>query len=304
MKFINLEALIAFLSKFGKIIIKRNKKEKLNKLKTFIYEKITIIKDQKEIPGFLKYKIINLLEKEKNNWQDTLFEKSIIPKGKEKLKLINEDDYDYKKLVLEDEDAIKEDLTNWINYLNENDIITPSELVEEILNEYEWENIDKLISDEKVELVESIRCFLEVSIDLINKKEDIFKANQYINSVIEFYSKFLSKEEIDDCNKKLMLLFIEVNNLVVDNSFMFEILGNLLFASINDKLCSVNDLDIFIGSEQLTLQNISKVIKYAIGAAGNKKFKFIDDLKHTKLFNNQKELFNSILSENHNHENH
>ena len=304
MKFINLEALIAFLSKFGKIIIKRNKKEKLNKLKTFIYEKITIIKDQKEIPGFLKYKIINLLEKEKNNWQDTLFEKSIIPKGKEKLKLINEDDYDYKKLVLEDEDAIKEDLTNWINYLNENDIITPSELAEEILNEYEWENIDKLISDEKVELVEIIRCFLEVSIDLINKKEDIFKANQYINSVIEFYSKFLSKEEIDDCNKKLMLLFIEVNNLVVDNSFMFEILGNLLFASINDKLCSVNDLDIFIGSEQLTLQNISKVIKYAIGAAGNKKFKFIDDLKHTKLFNNQKELFNSILSENHNHENH
>ena len=101
-----------------------------------------------------------------------------------------------------------------------------------------------------------------------------------------------------------MLLFIEVNNLVVDNSFMFEILGNLLFASVNDKLCSVNDLDIFIGSEQLTLQNISKVIKYAIGAAGNKKFKFIDDLKHTKLFNNQKELFNSILSENHNHENH
>ncbi len=55
-----------------------------------------------------------------------------------------------------------------------------------------------------------------------------------------------------------MLLFIEVNNLVVDNSFMFEILGNLLFASVNDKLCSVNDLDIFIGSEQLTLQNIFK----------------------------------------------
>ena len=53
MKFINLEALIAFLSKFGKIIIKRNKKEKLNKLKTFIYEKITIIKDQKEIPGII-----------------------------------------------------------------------------------------------------------------------------------------------------------------------------------------------------------------------------------------------------------
>ena len=77
--------------------------------------------------------------------------------------------------------------------------------------------------------MEIIRCYLEVSIDLINKKEDIFKANKYINSVIQFYSKYLSKEEINDCNKKLILLFNEVNNLVVDNIFMFEILGNLLY---------------------------------------------------------------------------
>ena len=297
MKFINLESLISFLSKFGKIVIKRNKKDNHKKLKNFITQKIQVLKDNKEIPNFLKYKIINLLEKEKNNWEDTLFEKSIIPKGKEKIKLINEeDDYNYKKIDFEDEDAIKEDLTKWINFLNENDIITPSKLEEEILNEYEWENIDKLISDEKVELVEIIRCYLEVSIDLINKKEDIFKANQYINSVIEFYSKYLSKEEINDFNKKIMILFSEVNNLVVDNLFMFEILGNLLYNSINEKLCFVSDLNIFIGSDKMTLKNISKVIKYAIESSGKNKTKFINDLKQSRLLNSEKELFNLIFN--------
>ena len=297
MKFINLESLISFLSKFGKIIIKRNKKDNHKKLKNFITQKIQILKDNKQIPNFLKYKIINLLEKEKNNWEDTLFEKSIIPKGKEKIKIINEeDDYNNKKIELEDEDAIKEDLTKWINFLNENDIITPSKLEEEILNEYEWENIDKLISDEKVELVEIIRCFLEVSIDLINKKEDIFKANQYINSVIDFYSKYLSKEEINEFNKKIMILFGEVNNLVVDNLFMFEILGNLLYNSIHEKLCFVSDLNVFIGSDKLTLKNISKVIKFAIESSGKNKNKFINELKQSRLLNSEKELYNLIFN--------
>ena len=305
-KFINLEAIITFLSKFGKIIIKRNKDDNLIKLNNFISEKICIIKDKEKIPNFLKYKIINLLEEQKNNWKDTLFEKSIIPKGKEKIiKNINEDDYDYnnnynKKINFEDEDTIKEDLTNWIKFLNENEIITPSKLEEEILNEYEWENIDKLISDDKVELVEIIRCYLEVSIDLINKKEDVFKANQYINSVIEFYSKYLSKEEINDFNKKLILLFLEVNNLVVDNNFMFEILGNLLFISIHNNLFKLNDLNVFINYDELTLKNICNVIKFSIQFSGKNKNKFINELKLIKLFNNDKEkqLLNSIINDN------
>ena len=294
MKFIYLEAIITFLSKYGKIIIKRNKKEHIHKLKNFIYEKISNIKEEKNIPGFLKYKIINLIEKEKNNWEDTLFEKSIIPKGKEKTFLENE-----KKIIeFEDEDTIKEDLINWIKYLNENDIISPSKLEEEILNEYEWENIDKLIVNEKVELVEIIRCYLEVSIDLINKKEDIFKANKYINSVIQFYSKYLSQEEINDCNKKLILLFNEVNNLVVDNIFMFEILGNLLYNSIYYMLFNITDLNVFIESDEITLKNICNVIKYSIESSGKNKSKFINDLKQINLFNNNKELLKTILNDN------
>jgi len=306
-KFINLEAIITFLSKFGKIIIKRNKNENINKLNNFISEKILIIKDNEKIPNYLKYKIINLLEKQNNNWKDTLFEKSIIPKGKEKIiKNINEDDYDYnnnnnnKKINFDDEDKIKDDLTNWIKFLNENDIITPSKLEEEILNEYEWENIDKLISDNKVELVEIIRCFIEVSIDLINKKEDVFKANQYINSVIEFYSKYLSKEEINDFNKKLILIFLEVNNLVVDNIFMFEILGNLLFISVLNKLFNLNDLNVFINCDELTIKNICNVIKFSIQVSGKNKNKFINELKLIKLFSNDKEkkILNSIINNN------
>ena len=131
---------------------------------------------------------------------------------------------------------------------------------------------------------------------MINKKEDIFKANQYINSVIDFYSKYLSKEEINEFNKKIMILFGEVNNLVVDNLFMFEILGNLLYNSIHEKLCFVSDLNVFIGSDKLTLKNISKVIKFAIESSGKNKNKFINELKQSRLLNSEKELFNLIFN--------
>ena len=36
----------------------------------------------KGIPNHLKYKIINLIEKQKNNWEESLYEKSITAKGK------------------------------------------------------------------------------------------------------------------------------------------------------------------------------------------------------------------------------
>ena len=93
-----------------------------------------------------------------------------------------------------------------------------------------------------------------------------------------------------------MILFSEVNNLVVDNLFMFEILGNLLYNSIHEKLCFVSDLNIFIGSDKMTLKNISKVIKYAIESSGKNKTKFINDLKQSRLLNSEKELFNLIFN--------
>ena len=81
---------------------------------------------------------------------------------------------------------------------------------------------------------------------------------------------------------------------------MFEILGNLLFISIHNQLFYLNDLNVFINYDELTLKNICNVIKFSIEVSGKNRNKFINELKMIKLFNNdkEKEILNSIINDN------
>ena len=81
-KNIALEATVNFISKFGKKIFLNKDINCINKLNKFINTNLKSILDNKDLSGFLKYKIINLIEKQKNKWHDSLFEKSILAKSK------------------------------------------------------------------------------------------------------------------------------------------------------------------------------------------------------------------------------
>ena len=78
----NLEGIVNFLSKFGKKIFENKNVIEFKYLNFFIYNNLNPILDKENLPGFLKYKIINLIEKQKNKWKDSLYEKSILAKGK------------------------------------------------------------------------------------------------------------------------------------------------------------------------------------------------------------------------------
>ena len=70
------------------------------------------IKEQKDsdIPSHLKYKIINLIEKQKNNWEESLYEKSIIAKGKDNnLILTNSYNEDKHNNYINNKNEIKND---------------------------------------------------------------------------------------------------------------------------------------------------------------------------------------------------
>ena len=85
-KNLNLEGIITLLNKFGKIVFEEKNEKFLQDLDYYMKECIIPIinNNDKNIPEYLKYKIINLVEKQKNNWEESLFEKSIIAKGKNK----------------------------------------------------------------------------------------------------------------------------------------------------------------------------------------------------------------------------
>ena len=77
-----LEGIVNFLSKFGKKIYESKNVKDFKYLNAFIENNLSPILEKEKLPGFLKYKIINLIEKQKNKWKDSLYEKSILAKGK------------------------------------------------------------------------------------------------------------------------------------------------------------------------------------------------------------------------------
>ena len=136
-KYLYLEGMVTLLNKFGKIVSERKNERHIQNLNNYMNDYIIPIingkdEEDKNIPGYLKYKIINLIEKQKNNWEESLYEKSILAKGKEKN---NNNNVEYNTC----KDVNKDDNNTKINE-NNNDIISNQE-----------DNEDLIINDSGIE---------------------------------------------------------------------------------------------------------------------------------------------------------
>ena len=88
-----------------------------------------------------------------------------------------------------------------------------------------------------------------------------------------------------------------VDDIVKNNNnseILFEILGNLLFVLLKNRLYYVKDLNNFIDKKKETHINICKVVKYTIISSGIFSKQYINDFKYTKLFN-KSELFEKYV---------
>ena len=328
-KYLNLEGAIILLNKFGKIVFDRKNPKHLQNLDNYIKDNICPIVEMKDnnIPNYLKFKIINLIEKKKNNWIDSLYEQSIIAKGKnnnisiyhdheggnnninideslmdnsnKNISINNNTNYD---IDLEKENniimLIKNDLENYVSYLNEKEIYSLEDLIEkdpngDINNEYDWSMTEELIIKEKNGLDEIIRCYIEVCIDYIQKENLIFYCNEYIKNIINYYSLDLSKEQIDKVRNSMIDLFLNIENICIDNFFMFEIMGYLMLLLLDNSLFYIEDLDKFINEYKNKKAQISKVVKYMVNYYQKKKKKdILGNLEKRELFEENEELLN------------
>ena len=331
-KYLNLEGAIILLNKFGKIVFERKNPKHLQNLDNYLKDNIFPITEKKDInlPNYLKFKIINLIEKKKNNWKDSLYEQSIIAKGKNNNNIsiyhdhsgidnnINIDEslmdnsinnrnnntINKSNVDMEEEKEnniiilIKNDLENYVTYLNEHQIYSLFDLNEkdnnnDINNNYDWSITDDLIIKEKTNLEEIIRCYIEVSIDYVQNEKNIFYCNEYIKNIINYYSVDLNKEQSDKVRKSMIDLFLNIENICIDNFLMFEIMGYLMLLLLENYLFSFEDLDQFINEDKNKIEKIVKVIKYTDNYyPEDKKKEFKENLEKIELFQNNKKLFN------------
>ena len=327
-KYLNLEGAVILLTKFGKIVYDRKNPKHLQNLDNYMKDNMCPLVEKKDInlPNYLKFKIINLIEKKKNNWKDSLYEQSIIAKGKnnnnisiyqehegtnnninidESLmennnKIINANNNTNLEIELEKENniiiLIKNDLENYVSYLNENQIFSLKDLIEQdtngnINNEYDWSMTEELILKENNNLEEIIRCYIEVCIDYVQKEQNIFYCNEYIKNIINYYSVNLSQEQIDKIRNSMIDLFLNIENICIDNFWMFEIMGYLLLLLLDNYLFLTEYFDKFLDEDKSNIDKIIKVVNFTKDYySEDKRNEFFENLGKTKLFENNKEL--------------
>ena len=197
-------------------------------------------------------------------------------------------------------ELVSKDFDNYLEFLKNERIKTKNDFYVEINDKFNWKEIDNLIMVQKVKLEEIIKSFIQICKNRKDiNKNDIFKATEYIKALIEYYINTLSNNQIEIFHLYMIETFMDINNIVEndDNEIMHEIMGNLLFILLKNKLYYIKDLNNFIDKTEVTKINIAKVVKYTIIASGNFSKQYHNDFKYTKLFNNSDLFVNYVTNE-------
>ena len=273
------EGEINLLKKISKIIIERKKPKHLQNLKNFIEDNIIpIITDKKknQINQNLATKFKDFLTEIKKN---------------EFFKDIKYDNTDEKNMIL-----LKEEILDYIKLSTENEKNKEKKI--NINDEFNWNIIDDLITNKNLSLDIIIVYYIEICKEIIYDNSQVFKANEYIKSVINYYSENLSKESINKLRLNIIKIFFDIdyycNN---DNIYMHKIIGLILFVLItnNVKLFNIKDLNNYLNTDINTRINLAKVSKFTIIAFGRNWKRYFNIFKKTNFFYDS-DIFNEYIS--------
>ena len=308
-----MEAIIILLNKLGKYILEKNNTKLIQKVNNYIDNNLSkIINNYSyKLPSYIRYKIMNLITRKKNQWKDNLGE---ILQKQEKINMsINEDINEKnlkkknnnminkifnKEINIDDlnKSIIEEDLVNYISYLTEENNKGEINIKNNIDKSYNWKIIEELINDKNFGLESIINYFISVCTNIINDDNQIIISNDYIKSIIEYYANNLSKKAIDSIHNDMIKTFLKIDEYVEKNKNMYKILGNLLFILIDNKLYHIKFFNHYLKVEKQTQINLAIITRYCILSSGKFAKKYLNDFKQTKLFINN-EIFVKYVSE-------
>ena len=307
LKLIHVESIVIFTDKFGSLVHSEKNNMKSEEIKIFkkkleeIFEKLEKVKNDKELRGHIKYLIINLIEKKKNNYEESQFEKSLRAKSKQELEeeLIKKE----KSKQKEENEEInkKEQEQEEINEKIKNDLNEYKDMVEEEGNsdKYPW-SITTELYDEKLKSFDDIlEGYITSSADFIEKKsENILYARDYIRELITYYNEKMKEEEKIDLQKRIFDLFEFVIDLAFETPKIYDIYAYVLFIFIENNIMKVDNLKNIFRKEmnKSDMLIISKIYKNIYDF--NKDDLLRKELKGFEFVYKNKDLFEWVFSDN------
>ena len=239
-----IELIINFIKNLG--ILMQNEKEEEEKNKRIQkkiksgFEKLEKIMEDKNITGYIKYLIFNLIRKKENNYKQTKFEKSIIAKSKKELEEEIKDKIEIKKL-LEKEEITQDD----INELIKNDLYEYKWLKESDGNseKFSWK-ITTDLYDVKLKKFDSIlEGFFSGCVDFIDKKGNLQYAKDYIKEIIEYYNDKMEDSEKKSLINKIFDLYKYIQDISLDIPDIFKIYEYVIELFIQNGIIKVIDFE-------------------------------------------------------------
>jgi hypothetical protein len=249
LKFVYLEAIVLFTDKFGTLVV--NQKEKINnedwedfqKRIRNCLSKLNEIQTSMSMPGHVKYKIINLIEKEKAGWVQSSYEKSSDAKGKDEVRKEYEESQQSKTegKVSQDvvNDKIRQDIKDFQEFLDGG----------ESVNNYTWDTVEKLYSKWKCSLSSILCAYIEASIDLVQSKHTLTSTVEYWREMMSYYSVEMSANEKKDIISCTIELISQVHSLSLDNPLLIDVWAHVLII--------LNDTDVMKFKFLRELKNLS-----------------------------------------------
>ena len=294
LKKIHILAIINLVENLGAFIHheeKNIKKEELQSYKKIIeetFKQLEEIKNNED--GQIHYKILNLIDKKKNNFEKTKYEKSLIAKSKKEV----EEEFNNKGKEKEGNDIEEEISQEVINEKIKKDLYDYKDFVENegSSNNYKWETTTNLYDlNHKNYFDEILEGYILGCSDFIEKESYIIYAKDYIKEFIEYYNNEINNEQKNQLKNKIFDLFENVKDYAFETPKIYEIYSYVLYLLIVNKIMDIEDLKNIKELEaieedlkeiNIVYRNIYKDIKNDEFKNIIKRFEFID--KNKKIF--------------------
>ena len=245
LKMINLEGVVLLLDKFGTFLKEREKKIKeddkitFNKMFDEYLKKLSEILNNKDIhiETSVKFKIINLINKSKNNWEKTRFEINIEEEELNKIGNIKTTNGLYTQ------EEINKEISRDLNYFKDHILYngTPSD--------YNWKIIDNIYENCGNSFNNIFHGFLFSCLDFVQDKETLNIVNDYFHEIIFYYKNSLSQKERKEIVEKINQLLRVAKDWSLINLLILDvwriILSNLIRYHLfrRDDLIELKDMD-------------------------------------------------------------
>ena len=286
---ITLEAIIIFTDQFGSLIHREKEKKpnadlgEINNKIDECFNKLEKIKDEPNLVGHLKFKIINLIEKRKNNYVQTEFEKSQIAKSKKEV------EKELEKEGILTQDFINKKILNGLKDYKES--LNEEEEEERKHNIDPWKETSYLIEVKEEKFDRILEGYFTGIWEFIEDEKNIPFLKDYIRELIEYYKKHLKKQK-EEIKSKIFSLFEDIRTDALDTPAIFDIYSYVIYILIKSGIMKLIDLSKFEEKKDY-IPDINTFMKHLIKYF--KKNEFKETLMKFSYVQNNKNIFEWVF---------